>query len=394
MNPLTVDADEHLADLLSRVGHEQHQQHPPERRRRRREVQEVADGEEQHAADRGPPGESVGRPERQVPRALDAHHRARGDDAEREQCQLDEPEHEARRAGHHLPGGELDGARREHPAGEERRERGDQQPDRIADLDVGRDQEHRERARECREDREHQLQRLGSHELREADERAEHEGHERSLPRRRQQERQARHQERVPEGAHEPPVPRSHGADLVQAPDALERFDRRLLRLLQQRVQRGDLVEPERRGERRTQRDPALLRRPGLHDDGRREHQDVGVVLPVGARHGQHRVADPVDRLGGGVHPLRESEEESAEDRAVADVGHLTPEAHAIPTVEGVSSAAEACPSAAGSPAVVGRRRAAPRGVPPRAAALLPGAARAVATRSGGARERLLRRRR
>ena len=125
----------------------------------------------------------------------------------------------------------------------------------------GRDQEHRERARERREDREHQLQRPGPHEFREADERAEHEGHERALPGRGQQERQARDEERVPEGAHEPAVPRAHRADLVQAPDALDavRRPRRLPARAASTARRSGRTGTTR--QRRTERDAALLRR-------------------------------------------------------------------------------------------------------------------------------------
>ncbi|MCB8045176.1 hypothetical protein JM654_16450 [Microbacterium oxydans] len=90
-----------------------------------------------------------------------------------------------------------------------------------------------------------------------------------------------------------------------------------------QLVEGGDLIETERGVRRRADRDARLIGLAALDEDDRRQHHEVGVVAPIGPRHLCDDVADAVDRLGGGVHALRQPQQELPERRPVEAVGHV-----------------------------------------------------------------------
>jgi hypothetical protein len=114
----------------------------------------------------------------------------------------------------------------------------------------------------------------------------------------------------------------SHLDDLVERTDALRRGQGRPLGLLDQPVERGDLVETgssQRRGQLERRRLAATHR----HHHERREGADPSRTGAVGPGHPGQPLLDRVDRLAGGVHRRSELDHEGLELAQVPDRAFL-----------------------------------------------------------------------
>ena len=120
----------------------------------------------------------------------------------------------------------------------------------------------------------------------------------------------------MPENADDRPEGRLHDHDPRQLQQAVGGGDGRLLGLVDQVVERGDLVEPVV--------DPLLVgaqehpgggRLPALDEHAGRQHEELEPRHAVGLDDAVQRLVDAVDRVAGRGHGAAEADDELAEER-------------------------------------------------------------------------------